>query len=234
MAVADALAYIRDRMAAACERSGRKPEDVRLMGVSKFHSRERVEEAWNAGITLFGENRVQEASEKFAGSASFAGSHPGAELHLIGSLQRNKAKAVVSLFDCVESVDRDELIVSLGKLSVVRDIPLSILFELNSGEASKSGYPDEDSLFRAAETALAFPSLRIRGLMTMAPFTDDTALIRRAFRALVKVRDRLQSGFPECDWSCLSMGMSGDYEIAIEEGSTLIRIGTAIFGERMP
>ncbi|MDR2071259.1 MAG: YggS family pyridoxal phosphate-dependent enzyme [Treponema sp.] len=229
MRVADAAARIRERMAAACERSGRKPEEVRLMGVSKFHSRERVEEAWNAGLTLFGENRVQEASEKFAG---FAGSHPGAELHLIGSLQRNKAKAAVSLFDWVESLDRDELIVCLGKLSAVRDIPLSILFELNSGEASKSGYPDEDSLFRAAETALAFPSLRIRGLMTMAPFTDDTALIRRAFRSLAKARDRLQAGFPECDWSCLSMGMSGDYETAIEEGSTLVRIGTAIFGER--
>jgi pyridoxal phosphate enzyme (YggS family) len=229
MALADAVLRIRERMAAACERSGRKAEDVRLMGVSKFHSRERVEEAWNAGLTLFGENRVQEASEKFGG---FAGSHPGAELHLIGSLQRNKAKAAAALFDWVESVDRDELILSLGKLSAARDIPLSILFELNSGEASKSGYPDEDSLFRAAETALAFPSLNVRGLMTMAPFTGDTALIRRAFRSLVKARDRLQARFPECGWSCLSMGMSGDYETAIEEGSTLVRIGTAIFGER--
>jgi pyridoxal phosphate enzyme (YggS family) len=231
MALADAIARVRERVIAACERSGRNVEDVRLMGVSKFHSRERVEEAWNAGLTLFGENRVQEASEKFDG---FTRAHPGAELHLIGSLQRNKAKTAVSLFDCVESVDRDELIAGLGKLSAVRDIPLSILFELNAGEASKSGYPDEDSLFRAAETALAFPSLAIRGLMTMAPFTDDTDVIRRAFRSLVKARDRLQSRFPECDWSCLSMGMSGDYEIAIEEGSTLVRIGTAIFGERTP
>jgi pyridoxal phosphate enzyme (YggS family) len=218
-------------MAAACERSGRKPEEVRLMGVSKFHSRERVEEAWNAGLTLFGENRVREAAEKFEG---FAGGHPGAELHLIGSLQRNKAKTAAALFDWIESVDRDELIVTLGKTGAARDVPLSILFELNSGEASKSGYPGEDALFRAAETALAFPSLRIRGLMTMAPFTDDRALIRRAFRSLAKARDRLQARFPECGWSCLSMGMSGDYETAIEEGSTLIRIGTAIFGEREP
>jgi pyridoxal phosphate enzyme (YggS family) len=201
------------------------------MGVSKFHSRERVEEAWNAGLVLFGENRVQEASEKFAG---FAQSHPGVELHLIGSLQRNKAKAATSLFDCVESVDRDELVVSLGKLSAARSVPLAVLFELNSGEASKSGYPDADSLFRAAEAALAFPSLKIRGLMTMAPLTDDRNVMRRAFRSLAKVRDRLQAEFPECDWSCLSMGMSGDYEIAIEEGSTLVRIGTAVFGERKP
>jgi pyridoxal phosphate enzyme (YggS family) len=204
------------------------------MGVSKFHSREQVEEAWNAGITLFGENRVQEASEKFKDKAGFAQDHPGAELHLIGSLQRNKAKAAVSLFDCVESVDRDELIFSLGKLSADRGGPLDILFELNAGEASKSGYPDEDSLFRAAETIRTVPSLTIRGLMTMAPFTDDTAAIRRAFRSLARARDRLQARFPECDWSCLSMGMSGDYEIAVEEGSTLVRIGTAIFGERTP
>jgi pyridoxal phosphate enzyme (YggS family) len=231
MTIADAVARIRERMAAACERAGRKPEEVRLMGVSKFHSRERVEEAWNAGLTLFGENRVREASGKFEG---FIPGHPGAELHLIGSLQRNKTKAAVSLFDCIESVDRDELIVSLGQLSALRDIPLSVLFELNTGEVSKSGYPDEDSLFRAAETALTYPGLRIKGLMAMAPLTDDTALIRRTFRSLVKVRDRLQSAFPESGWSCLSMGMSGDYEIAIEEGSTLIRIGTAIFGERIP
>jgi pyridoxal phosphate enzyme (YggS family) len=202
------------------------------MGVSKFHRLEQVEEAWNAGITLFGENRVQEALAKFKDKDGFSRSHPGAELHLIGSLQRNKAKAAASLFDGIESVDRDELIISLGKLSGGRDRPLSVLFELNAGEASKSGYPDEDSLFRAAETALAFPSLVIRGLMTMAPFTDDTAAVRRAFRSLARARDRLQSRFPECDWSCLSMGMSGDYEIAIEEGSTLVRIGTAVFGER--
>jgi pyridoxal phosphate enzyme (YggS family) len=230
MVIADAIARIREHMAAACERAGRKPEEVRLMGVSKFHSRERVGEAWNAGLTLFGESRVREAVEKFE---EFAPAHPVTELHLIGSLQRNKAGAAVSLFDCVESVDRNELIAGLGKLSARRDTPLDILFELNAGEASKSGYPDEDSLLRAAETALAYPSLRIRGLMTIAPFTDDRDLIRRAFRSLVKARNRLQSAFPENDWSCLSMGMSGDYETAIEEGSTLVRLGTAIFGERI-
>jgi uncharacterized pyridoxal phosphate-containing UPF0001 family protein len=105
---------------------------------------------------------------------------------------------------------------------------------MNAGEASKSGFSDEESLFRAAETARAHPFLRIRGLMTMAPLTDDAGLIRRSFRSLVQVRDKLQSRFPGCDWSCLSMGMSGDYEIAVEEGSTLVRIGTAIFGERKP
>jgi pyridoxal phosphate enzyme (YggS family) len=201
------------------------------MGVSKFHRRERVEEAWKAGLTLFGESRVQEAAEKFEG---FTREHPGAELHMIGSLQRNKDKTALSLFDCIESVDRDEIIAELGRLSTAGERPLAILLELNAGEASKSGYSDEDSLFRAAEKILAHPYLRIRGLMTMAPLTDDNGLIRRSFRSLVQIRNRLQSNFPGCDWSCLSMGMSGDYEIAVEEGSTLVRIGTAIFGGRQP
>jgi pyridoxal phosphate enzyme (YggS family) len=231
MAIPDALEDIQERIAAACARSGRKAEEVRLMGVSKFHSREQVEEAWQAGLTLFGESRVREAAEKFEG---FARDHPGVELHMIGSLQRNKAKTALSLFDCVESADREEIIVELGKLSSAGERPLSILLEMNAGEASKSGFPDEESLFRAAEAALAHPFLRIRGLMTMAPLTDDTGLIRRSFRSLVQARDKLQTRFPDCGWSCLSMGMSGDYEIAVEEGSTLVRIGTAIFGEREP
>lgn len=227
--IQDALARVRERIAAACQRAGRDTGEVRLMGVSKFHTRKRIEEARKAGLSLFGESRVQEAAEKFGG---FGSEFPGTELHFIGSLQRNKAKTAVSLFDCIESVDRDELILSLGKLSAGRDRPLTIYFELNSGEASKSGYPGEDNLVRAAENALAFPSLRIGGLMIMAPYTDDAAPVRRAFRSLVKARDRLKTEFPEADWSCLSMGMSSDYEIAIEEGSTLVRIGTAIFGER--
>jgi pyridoxal phosphate enzyme (YggS family) len=231
VAVAEALERIQERIAAACARSGREAEDVRLMGVSKFHSRERVEEAWKAGLTLFGESRVREAAEKFEG---FTRDHPGAELHMIGSLQRNKAKTALSLFDCVESADRDEIIIELGKLSSAAERPLSILLEMNAGEASKSGFSDEESLFRAAETARSHPFLRIQGLMTMAPFTDDTALIRRSFRSLFQARDKLRSWFPDCDWSCLSMGMSADYEIAVEEGSTLVRIGTAIFGERKP
>ncbi|GHT73362.1 YggS family pyridoxal phosphate enzyme [Spirochaetia bacterium] len=226
--ISGGVAAIQERIEAACIRSGRKAEDVRLMGVSKFQSRDAAEAAWNAGIRLFGESRVQEAAEKFAG---FREEKPGTELHLIGTLQRNKAKAAVSLFDCVESVDRDELIEELGRLAVSQK-PLGVLLELNAGEASKSGYRSEDDLFRGAEKLLARPTLVPRGLMIMAPYTDDAALIRRAFRSLVQVQGKLETRFPEADWSCLSMGMSGDFEIAIEEGSTLVRIGTAIFGER--
>jgi pyridoxal phosphate enzyme (YggS family) len=197
------------------------------MGVSKFQPPEAVEAAWRWGLRLFGENRVQEAAGKFEGLHC-----PGLELHLIGSLQRNKAKTAVSLFDCVQSVDRDELIDHLGNLSAQRESPLSILLEFHCGEESKAGYPEEDDLFRAAERALAFPGLRIQGLMTMAPNTQDKAPVRAAFRRLAAAREALRARFPDSDWQVLSMGMSGDFETAIEEGSTLVRIGTAIFGAR--
>jgi pyridoxal phosphate enzyme (YggS family) len=204
------------------------------MGVSKFHGQDAVEEAWKAGLRLFGENRVQEAVEKFT---PFRESHAEVELHLIGALQRNKVKTAVPFFDSIQSVDRDSLIHELGKISAVRGTAPDLLLELHTGEESKSGFPGEESLFRAVETALSYPGLRIRGLMTMAPYTGSEGLIRASFRRLAKVRDALESRFPpdadeRCRWTCLSMGMSGDFEIAVEEGSTLLRIGTGIFGER--
>jgi pyridoxal phosphate enzyme (YggS family) len=229
MTIAQAVQDIQERIEKACVRAGRKSSEVRLMGVSKFHELPAIEEAWSAGIRLFGENRVQEAAGKFP---DFLTARPGTELHLIGSLQRNKAKAAVTLFNCIHSVDRDELIAELGSLTQGREAPLIILLEYHTAEDSKSGYPDEDSLARAAEKALAWPGLRLGGLMTMAPFTDDQVRIRAAFRSLVSARDKLAARFTGTDWSCLSMGMTNDFEIAIEEGSTLIRIGTAIFGAR--
>jgi pyridoxal phosphate enzyme (YggS family) len=226
MGIPEAIETIQERIQKACVRSGRKAEDVRLMGVSKFHELPAIEEAWKAGIRLFGESRVQEAASKFP---DFKANHPETELHMIGSLQRNKAKIATGLFDAVQSVDRDELIAELGRLTGDRKKPLLILLEYHTAEDSKSGYPDLDSLFRAAEMALAFPGLALRGLMTMAPLTRDEAAVRASFRAMVSARDALAARFPAADWSCLSMGMSGDFEIAIEEGSTLVRIGTAIF-----
>jgi uncharacterized pyridoxal phosphate-containing UPF0001 family protein len=159
------------------------------------------------------------------------------ELHMIGSLQRNKAKTAASLFHCIQSLDRDSLIRELGKVTAARGEPLGVLLELRTGEESKSGFPDEESLFRAAETLLPYGTLRIQGLMTMAPNSPDQGLIRASFRRLVKARDRLAARFPpgpekNWDWSCLSMGMTNDFETALEEGSTLLRIGTGIFGER--
>ncbi|MDR1247964.1 MAG: YggS family pyridoxal phosphate-dependent enzyme [Treponema sp.] len=231
MGIAEALEAVEERIERVCLRSGRKREEIRLLGVSKFHTAVTVEEAWNAGIRFFGESRVQEAASKFA---SFKPAHPGTELHLIGSLQRNKAKIAADLFDVVQSVDREELIATLGSLTGDRKDPLMILLEYHTAEESKSGFPNLDSLFRGTEKALEFPGLSLRGLMTIAPYTEDEGRIRASFREAVSARDALALRFPGADWSCLSMGMSGDFEIAIEEGSTLLRIGTAIFGERSP
>jgi pyridoxal phosphate enzyme (YggS family) len=151
---------------------------------------------------------------------------------MIGSLQRNKAKPASALFDCVQSVDRDELITTLGGIAAGREPPLNVLLEMHTGEESKSGYPDTDALCRAVELALSFPGLALSGLMTMAPFTKNIPAVRKSFRTLVSARERLAARFPEVGFSCLSMGMSNDFEIAVEEGSTLVRIGTAVFGER--
>ncbi|GHV67843.1 YggS family pyridoxal phosphate enzyme [Spirochaetia bacterium] len=220
---------IRENIENICRRIGRDPLEIELMGVSKFHPLEKVEEAWRGGLRLFGESRVQEAAAKFSG---FREAHAGAEIHLIGSLQRNKARAALSLFDCIQSVDRESLIEELGALTAGREKPLMILLEYHTGEESKAGFADEDALCRAAEKALSYPGLRPLGLMTMAPFSTDAAMVRAAFRAASAALGKLKGRFPGAPWSCLSMGMSGDYEIALEEGSTLVRIGTAIFGER--
>lgn len=230
--ITPALARIEERIAAACLRSGRGREELRLMGVSKFHPLEAVEEARKAGLLLFGENRVQEGTEKFS---AYRERHPDekAEVHLIGSLQRNKAGTAAAFFDCIQSVDRESLIEELGKVTAGREEPLPVLLELHTGEESKAGFDSVDNLCKAAEKLLSCPGLRPAGLMTMAPFTDDEKTIRTSFRALVKAQAEMVKRFPlPGAWSCLSMGMSGDFEIAIEEGSTLVRIGTAIFGER--
>ena len=226
------LEHIEEKIEAACSRSGRKRQEIRLMAVSKFQPIENVESVCRAGVQLFGESRVQEGREKFS---KFWEKYPrdgSLELHLVGSLQRNKAKAAASFFDCIQSVDRDSLIDELGALTANRESPLMVMLEFHTGEETKAGFSDLDELFRAAEKTLSFPGLRPAGLMTMAPFTDDETAVRASFRKLFRVRDELEKRFSG-HWSCLSMGMTGDYAIAIEEGSNLIRIGTAIFGERV-
>ena len=227
MNIQEAVLRVRERIEAACSRAGRDPREVRLMGVSKFHGADEVRSAWDAGVTLFGESRVQEAMGKFPALKS---EQPTLELHLIGSLQRNKAKIAVDLFNCVQSVDRDELLLELAKRAATMNRTIEILLELHTGEESKAGYPDADSLYHAAELALASGSLKLAGLMTMAPFTEDESVIRPSFRSLRAAKEGLARRFPEAEWSTLSMGMSNDFEIAVEEGSTLVRVGTAIFG----
>ena len=225
------LEQIEERIESACRRSGRKRDEITLMGVSKFHGIEAVEAAYKAGLKLFGESRVQEGKEKFSRFRDIHG-RDSAEVHLIGSLQRNKAKTAASFYDCIQSVDRDSLIGELGALTRDRESPLMILLEYHTGEDTKAGFPDMDSLLSAAEKVLSFKGLMPSGLMTMAPFTGDNEAVRSSFRALARAGDELEERFKGY-WSCLSMGMTGDLEIAVEEGSTLLRIGTAIFGERL-
>ena len=229
MSIAENIAIIEERIQRACDAAGRKREDITLMGVSKFAPLDAVKEAFSAGIRCFGESRVREALVKFE---TFREEQTALQLHLIGSLQRNKAKPAALFFDCVQSVDREDIICELIKHSGQREEPLAVLLELHTGEESKSGFAALDGLFRAAEQVLGGANLKPQGLMTMAPFTMDTELIRRSFRQLVKAQKEMERRFPPREnWACLSMGMSNDFEAAVEEGSTMLRIGSLIFKE---
>lgn len=229
MSIKDNLDGVRERIYRALDRSGRKPGEVTLLGVSKFHPASSVLEAVAAGLTLFGENRVQEASGKFP---AILAENPSVSLHLIGSLQRNKARTIVPLASCIESVDRIELLEELERRSAELGKTMDILFEYHTAEDSKSGYPDRDTLFRSLDRLRDMEHLRCRGLMTMAPFTEEPLPVRKSFRALKALQEDCARRYPELDFSVLSMGMSSDFEAAVEEGSTLVRVGTAIFGGR--
>ncbi|MCL2230465.1 MAG: YggS family pyridoxal phosphate-dependent enzyme [Treponema sp.] len=227
MSVAVNLAKIEDRILKTCIRAGRKREEITLMGVSKFVPLNLIDEAFASGVRCFGESRVKEASVKFVNWKN----RDGAQIHLIGSLQRNKAKNAAQFFDCIQSADRDELIVELSKHAHLRanlEKPLKVFLEMHTGEETKSGYENLDALLKAAELLLESGNLEPAGLMTMAPWTADTGLIRSSFRQLAKAKMELEKRFSKTEWR-LSMGMSNDFEIAIEEGSNLLRIGSAIF-----
>ncbi|MDR2575951.1 MAG: YggS family pyridoxal phosphate-dependent enzyme [Treponema sp.] len=232
--IAENIKIIEERILEACLRSGRKREEITLMAVTKFMPIEAVKEAWDSGLRCFGESRVQEAVSKFD---TFRTEHPGAQLHLIGALQRNKSKIAAAFFDCIQSVDRETLAEELAKHAAARNkgAALPILLELRTGEDSKSGFESLDGLFKAVELIAACPTLSICGLMTLAPNTVDEAPVRAAFRKLVLARQELENRFQNTghSFACLSMGMSGDFETAIEEGSTMLRIGSAIFGDRI-
>ena len=224
--VAAAFARITEEVRESAEKVGRKPGDVRIMAVTKNHPAEAVAECLSAGVTLFGENRVQEAGAKYA-------DFPEAELHLIGHLQRNKARDVPGLFSAVHSIDAERTGAALAKACEKAETRMPILIEVNtSGEQSKEGVRGEDELLGLIEELLELGELRISGLMTLAPFTNEEAAIRHSFRTLRSLRDRARERFPECPLKELSMGMTNDYRIAVEEGSTILRIGTALFGAR--
>ncbi len=211
--------------------AGRKENSVKLVAVSKFHPAESVIEAIEAGQSLFGENRIQEASAKFD---EIRAKGISCDLHIIGSLQRNKVKEAVRIASCIESADRIELIEEIEKQAAKINKNIEILFEVHTGEESKAGFTSEEELSNAIARCANgdFPHITPKGFMTMAPFTDDKDLVRKSFVTLRNLREKFQKEFPKLDLCELSMGMSGDYEIAIEEGATIVRIGTAIFGER--
>ncbi|MGA2904852.1 MAG: YggS family pyridoxal phosphate-dependent enzyme [Candidatus Korobacteraceae bacterium] len=231
MTIADNLAAIRECMARAARRAGRDPEDIALMAVSKTICAERIAEAYAAGHRLFGENRVQEFTEKFGALAELH----GAEFHMIGHLQSNKVAKAAEIFAAVDSLDSAKLGERLNGAAERAGKTLGVLIEINAGgEAAKSGVaPDSTELEHILAAAPAWPHLRIRGLMTVPPFSDDPEGARPYFRQLRGLRDRLaERELPAVGMDILSMGMSHDFEVAIEEGSTCVRIGTAIFGER--
>lgn len=225
------LKEILQKIESAEQKYNRPKGTVKLLAVSKFHPVDAVEKAISAGHLLFGENRVQEAVSKFSDINSF---NKDVELHIIGQLQTNKVKKAVSVASCIESVDRIDLLKEIQKQCEKINKKIKILFEVNTAEDSKSGFKNYEDLYEAVKYCADgnTPFVEPIGFMTMAPLTDDEALIRKSFSSLRKLSEKLQTEFPMFNFSELSMGMSNDYEIAIEEGSTEVRIGTAIFGER--
>lgn len=227
--IAENFHKVREQIKNAEIKSGRKEGSVKLCAVSKFHPLQDVVSAVKADQFLFGENRVQEAYGKFTEL-----NRNDVHLHIIGQLQTNKVKKAVEIASCIQSVDRDSLLAEIEKQAAKLEKNIQIFFEYHTAEDSKSGYGDIDSVLVSAENFEKglYPHITPAGLMTMAPFTEDENAIRTSFEKLRKLREELNSRFPSLPINELSMGMSGDYRIAIEEGSTMVRVGTALFGER--
>ncbi|HEY1402082.1 MAG TPA: YggS family pyridoxal phosphate-dependent enzyme [Terriglobales bacterium] len=231
MSIVENVARVRERITSAAGRAGRDPKEIALMGVSKTFPVERIREAHAAGLRVFGENRVQEFADKAGSLHDLA----DAEWHLIGHLQSNKAAKAAELFGAVDSVDSVRLAEKLNGAAEKAGKTLPILIEINvGGEDAKSGVaPTSQELDQILLGAPQWGSLSIRGLMTIPPYSEDPERARRFFRQLREIRDRIASRrLPAVEMDVLSMGMSHDFEVAIEEGSTCVRVGTAIFGER--
>jgi pyridoxal phosphate enzyme (YggS family) len=231
MSIVENVAYVRERIKAAARRAGRSPDEITLMGVSKTFPVERIREAYAAGLRVFGENRVQEFAEK-AGAVSDL---TDAEWHLIGHLQSNKAAKAADLFNAVDSVDSVRLAERLNVAAEKAAKTLPILIEVNvGGEEAKTGAsPESEELEKILLDATGWGNLSVRGLMTVPPYSDDPEGARPFFRQLRAIRDQIASRrLPAIAMDVLSMGMSHDFEVAIEEGSTCVRVGTAIFGDR--
>ncbi|MGB8771832.1 MAG: YggS family pyridoxal phosphate-dependent enzyme [Candidatus Korobacteraceae bacterium] len=231
MSISANLSAIHERIARAAARARRNASDIALMAVTKTVPADRIVEAYEASQRLFGENRVQEFSDKAGALASLR----DADFHMIGHLQSNKAPKAAEIFHAVDSLDSAKLGERLNVAAAKIDKVLDVLIEINlGGEIAKSGLAlDSAELDRILVGAPTWKNLRIRGLMTVPPFTEDPEGARSYFRQLRELSDRLAAqDLPSINLDVLSMGMSHDFEVAIEEGSTCVRIGTAIFGDR--
>ncbi len=226
MMITDNLKKINDAILKKCDEVTRNYEEIRLIAVSKNHPIESISEAVSAGVLNFGENKAQELrdkADKMKGEFYW---------HFIGHLQSNKVKYVVKAAEYIHSVDSLKIAEDINRKAVEIGKVQKVLFEIKtSDEVSKYGIVNDEQCFKLAEECKKLSNIDVVGLMTMAPYTDDTSLIRKSFKKLFSLKEELNNaGFKLCE---LSMGMTGDYDIAIEEGSTMLRIGTAIFGERI-
>jgi pyridoxal phosphate enzyme (YggS family) len=239
------IAELQQRIGAAARRAGRDQESITMIAVTKTIGVQLIEAAYGLGIRDFGENRVQEMRAKVEAMAADENLDPGlrqraiagpgsggVRWHLIGHLQRNKAKVALSLFDQIQSIDSLELAETVNRLALNSGRLAPVLLEVNiSQEPSKYGF-NVNSLWTVFESLYGLPALDVRGLMTVAPFVDDPEQVRTVFRAVRQLRDDLEQRFPGASLPELSMGMTDDFEVAIEEGATIIRIGRALFGQR--
>jgi pyridoxal phosphate enzyme (YggS family) len=223
--VAENLEWVRERIAQAAAKAGRAVDEVELVAITKTHDAERVREAIEAGQILFGESRVQEARVKIPELPS------NLRWHFVGHLQKNKIRHALPLFELIHSVDSLSLAQEINRIAEEEGMHPRVLLEVNvAGEGSKFGFP-ADNLRRDMEALLALPRLSIEGLMTIPPLANEAEASREYFVDLRKLRDRLETEF-QMKLPYLSMGMTNDFPVAIEEGATLARVGTAIFGER--
>jgi PLP dependent protein len=228
--VADRVASVRERIASAARRSGRDSGAVELLAVTKLHPAEAVRAAWGAGVRAFGESRVQEARSKYE---PLLPELDGARLDMIGRLQSNKVKKAVGFFSRIQSVDSLDLLLEVDARARDAGAGIEVLLELHTGEESKAGFRGTDELYRALEGfySMSDSRARPRGLMTMAPNVPDLERARASFRSLREALEGARSRFGPIGLDELSMGMSGDFEIAVEEGSTSVRLGTVLFGD---
>lgn len=228
MGVIENIENVKYMVSKAAEKAGRKPEDIKVMAVSKTRSIEEIEAVYNSGFRLFGENRVQEAVSKFTDF------HSDAELHIIGPLQSNKVKKAVSVAACIQSVDRMKIASLINRYASESGRKIKIMIEYNtSGEESKSGFTSEGDFFSALDEILKFESIEVTGLMTIGPLGGGESAVRKAFSELRELFEKTKTMYPGQNLKELSMGMSSDFPIAIEEGATLVRIGTLLFGPRV-